>query len=164
MIATGSALKDLWRVARIWLTEELIGIAMKACPEGYVMSTVESAALQYERGLVEGAKSLYSRRRLEIDNARMRSDLTELANSLNTVLAIAVNGLNAVNPDRRRQWMHRKRQTTYTEIGRGRLQMDGPHDKTGIVVYESNADGTLWARPAAEFSDGRFVPIGNGGL
>lgn len=159
MSETGAALKYLLRVARIWLTEELIGLAMKACPEGYVMSTVESAALQYGRGLAEGAKSLYSRRQLETDNARMRSDLSEIIGALRSAKLLAENSLQAVSPDRRRQWLHRKRQTTYTELGRGRLQIDCDHDMTEVVIYESNKDGTLWARPAAEFADGRFVPV-----
>jgi hypothetical protein len=56
MSATVAALKYLWRVGRIWLTEELIGRAMKVCPEGYVMSTVQNAADCYERGRTDGTR------------------------------------------------------------------------------------------------------------
>lgn len=31
-------------------------------------------------------------------------------------------------------------------------------DMTDMVVYQSEADGSVWTRSLAEFSDGRFVP------
>jgi hypothetical protein len=51
---------------------------------------------------------------------------------------------------------HRKRRTTYTVIANATLQTALPiSDDTEIVIYQGD-DGRIWARPAAEFFDGRF--------
>lgn len=55
------------------------------------------------------------------------------------------------------RWRHKKRGSTYTEVGRGQLQTDQPiHDMEPMVIYRSEHDGSLWARPVSEFEDGRF--------
>lgn len=59
-------------------------------------------------------------------------------------------------------WRHKVRQSVYTEVGRGELQMSTPHDlKEGdiIAVYRDRVDGKLYLRPEAEFDDGRFERI-----
>jgi len=59
-----------------------------------------------------------------------------------------------------RRFIHRKRGTTYTEIGRGLLQSDQPlEDMAVVVLYRSEKDGSLWVRPPHEFDDGRFREV-----
>lgn len=59
------------------------------------------------------------------------------------------------------RWRHLKRGTTYTELRRdvevhaGRPISEGDR----LVVYEGT-DGKVWARPTAEFDDGRFELVG----
>lgn len=51
---------------------------------------------------------------------------------------------------------HKKRGSTYVEIGRGKLQTDTPlTDYAELVAYRAE-DGELWFRPPSEFDDGRF--------
>ena len=55
-------------------------------------------------------------------------------------------------------WRHKKRGTTYVEVGRAVLQASNPallQEGTQIVIYRGT-DGKLWCRSAAEFEDGRF--------
>lgn len=62
--------------------------------------------------------------------------------------------------DRQRRWLHKKRGTTYTEIGRGKMQSEmRPLDMEPVVIYRADADGSLWVRLAEEFEDGRFEPV-----
>lgn len=59
-------------------------------------------------------------------------------------------------------WRHKKRGTTYTIIGRGKLQSSDPTglgDNQPMVVYRSEADGSIWVRPTDEFEDGRFERV-----
>jgi hypothetical protein len=56
------------------------------------------------------------------------------------------------------RWRHKKRGTTYEEIGRAKLQASdtgGMGDHHPMVVYRGE-DGQLWVRPEDEFEDGRF--------
>jgi hypothetical protein len=69
------------------------------------------------------------------------------------------------------RWRHKKRGSTYTEVGRGRMQcewlMDYDNTEGGgtradlapVVVYRADVDGSLWVRPEDEFMDGRFEPV-----
>lgn len=57
-------------------------------------------------------------------------------------------------------WKHKKRGSTYTEVGRGFAQASSHpiEDMTEVVIYKAD-DGTLWVRSATEFDDGRFEPV-----
>ena len=53
-------------------------------------------------------------------------------------------------------WRHKARNQVYEEVGRAALQTAHPvSEETVLVIYRS-ARGVLWARPEAEFLDGRF--------
>ncbi len=59
----------------------------------------------------------------------------------------------------RRMWHHRKRGTTYEELGRAELQAaEDVVEGMTLVVYRGE-DGKLWVRQEDEFEDGRFVPV-----
>jgi len=61
-----------------------------------------------------------------------------------------------------RRWRHKKRGTTYIEVGRGKLQSFDPgglSDLDPMVIYRSEVDGSMWVRPADEFEDGRFEEL-----
>lgn len=60
-----------------------------------------------------------------------------------------------VQPERR--WRHVARGSTYVEVGRALLQAStGPVGEAATLVIYRDAKGRLWARPEAEFEDGRF--------
>lgn len=64
-----------------------------------------------------------------------------------------------------RRWLHKKRRSTYIEIGRAKLQasdVGGFSDMQPMVVYRSELDGSLWVRPEDEFEDGRFEALADG--
>ena len=53
---------------------------------------------------------------------------------------------------------HLKRLSEYIVLGHARIQTNSPlNDYDNVVVYQSAADGNIWARPQSEFFDGRFV-------
>jgi hypothetical protein len=61
------------------------------------------------------------------------------------------------------RWRHKKRGTSYSEIGRAGLQAADPgglDDNDVMIVYRGD-DGQLWVRPEYEFLDGRFERIDN---
>lgn len=63
-----------------------------------------------------------------------------------------------------RRVRHRRRGSTYTVIGAATMQSAVlVQEGDVIVVYRSEADGQLWARPVMEFHDGRFeeLPAGD---
>ncbi len=48
----------------------------------------------------------------------------------------------------------------YEVLGQGRIQSSTPlTDMDQVVLYRATKDGTLWARRASEFHDGRFEDI-----
>ena len=59
------------------------------------------------------------------------------------------------------RWRHKKRGTYYTALGTARLQLASPvviEEGAVLVIYRGD-DGVLWARPEAEFKDGRFEQV-----
>ncbi|PZU89080.1 MAG: hypothetical protein DI527_16230 [Chelatococcus sp.] len=77
-----------------------------------------------------------------------------------------------------RRVLHCKRGTTYCVIGTGKIQTgswteetagqdeSGSHycelqsvDMAEVVIYQSEADGSLWVRPSDEFEDGSFEDL-----
>lgn len=55
-----------------------------------------------------------------------------------------------------RRVRHRKRQSSYVVFGEGRLQTARPISDMEPLTFYQAEDGSLWARPPAEFEDGRF--------
>ena len=59
------------------------------------------------------------------------------------------------------RWRHRKRGTCYQHIGLARVRssIGSIHEGDELVIYRSESDGALWARPVPEFHDGRFEKV-----
>lgn len=55
------------------------------------------------------------------------------------------------------EWQHLKTGGVYTEVGRAELQASDLISEGHRLVIYRGQDGRLWARPVAEFLDGRFV-------
>lgn len=52
---------------------------------------------------------------------------------------------------------HKKRGSEYDVLGGAEIQASSPINEGDVVtVYRCKDDGKLWARPVAEFFDGRF--------
>lgn len=63
-------------------------------------------------------------------------------------------------PPTPRRWRHVNTGGTYVEVGRGRMQTNEPlPDMAEVVIYRSETDSHLWARPVDEFEDGRFAAL-----
>jgi hypothetical protein len=92
------------------------------------------------------------------DDSRPATELFQIWDQVATALRTAERrGIESVA-----QWRHKKRGTTYTEIGRARLQQSGqfgPTEGDELVIYRSDTDGSLWARATSEFMDGRFEAL-----
>jgi len=59
-----------------------------------------------------------------------------------------------------RRWCHKKRGSTYVELGLAQVQTAEPlADHEVVVVYRAEEDGELWVRRKSEFLDGRFEPL-----
>lgn len=62
-----------------------------------------------------------------------------------------------------REWRHKKRGTTYMEVGRALLQAaTGPVGEAATLVIYRDRRGRLWAREEGEFEDGRFEELSRG--
>jgi hypothetical protein len=73
----------------------------------------------------------------------------ERADKLETTVKVLSSGFRRVK--------HLKRGSTYKIIGHGKIQTETPlTDNAEVVVYVSEADGSVWVRPISEFMDGRF--------
>lgn len=64
-------------------------------------------------------------------------------------------------------YKHIKRGSTYQKLHVGKIQTAKPlNDYDNVVVYQSDADGSIWVRPVEEFEE-RFeeivdeIPTGN---
>jgi hypothetical protein len=58
------------------------------------------------------------------------------------------------------RWRHKKRGTSYEQIGHAELQSScGPINEGEPLVIYRGEDGKLWARPVLDFHDGRFEPL-----
>jgi hypothetical protein len=58
------------------------------------------------------------------------------------------------------RWRHKKRGSTYIEVGTAELQTSAYIvEGAKLTIYRSEHDERLWARPEAEFKDGRFEPL-----
>ena len=60
-----------------------------------------------------------------------------------------------------RRWRHVKRGTTYRVLFEAAKvsSIDAMLDDMTMVVYQGEADGLVWVRPAREFFDGRFEAL-----
>lgn len=58
-------------------------------------------------------------------------------------------------------WRHKKRGSSYVELGRAELQASNPTllKEGAEIVFYRGVDGKLWCRAAAEFEDGRFEKL-----
>lgn len=81
--------------------------------------------------------------------------------------------VRATLEQRRPTHRHKKRGSEYVLLGIGRIQSDewvvyddvegtSAVDMSEVAIYRSVADGSLWARPIAEFEDGRFERLQKG--
>lgn len=57
------------------------------------------------------------------------------------------------------KFKHIKRGSTYDYVGEAKVQTGEPlHDYDKVVIYRSDADGSLWVRPVSEFEE-RFEEV-----
>jgi hypothetical protein len=75
--------------------------------------------------------------------------------------SVAAAALRAIaDRDETDGWVrHKKRGSTYAVIGTASLQTVGSIDEGASLVIYRGASGDLWARPKAEFHDGRFEAL-----
>lgn len=112
---------------------------------------------EYERGVKDAAERIaqylgYAR----IGPAETIKAQEDLALWLQGAILELLAQKNRSGPPRVR---HLRRGSTYTVLGPARIQTATPLTDLAEVVIYRGEDGETWARPVAEFEDGRFVPL-----
>lgn len=103
-----------------------------------------------------GARALCRQVRAGLVPCRLVEDCSCWTNAETVVRGLAAAGFVPPGPRLR----HVKRGSTYAVVGRAELQASAPVKEGDVlVVYVAEKDGRAWARPVAEFEDGRFIPV-----